>query len=36
MYMFDHGLDISMKEIKIINKKTDEVKIIKNNEEDEE
>ena len=34
--MFGHGLDINMKEIKIINKKTDEVKIITNEEEDEE
>lgn len=34
--MFASGLDIKTKEIKIINKKTNEIEIIKKEEEDEE
>lgn len=34
--MFTSGLDIKTKEIKIINKKTNEIEIIKKEEEDEE
>lgn len=34
--MFGHGLNINTKEIKIINKKTNEVEIITNEEEEDE